>query len=98
MFSFRIQYGSFMTDRKNRRLYEHFGQTMLLRIGLCRLKKKSPPVRPSGKARLKMMVSFFIGLSQGRLDGPAGCAFFGSMPLFGTAVISPWRVVSPCRG
>jgi hypothetical protein len=32
-----------MTDRKNHRLYEHFGQNMLLRIGLCRLKKKEPP-------------------------------------------------------
>ena len=38
--------------------------------------KKSPPVRPSGRARLKMKVSFFIGLSQGLLDGPAGGAFF----------------------
>ena len=65
MISFRIQHGSFMTDRKNRRLYEHFGQNMLLRIGLMSAEKKSPPVRTSGRARLKMKVSFFIGLSQG---------------------------------
>ena len=98
MFSFRIQHGSFMTDRKNRRLYEHFGQTMLLRIGLCRLKKKSPPVRSSGRARLKMKVSFLFDSPRAFLTALQEVLFFGSMPLFGTAVISPWRVVSPCQG